>query len=156
MTIAQHYCRYHQTEDLAILADVVSRVAPGYLSAFYEVMASNAFSPYNIIIARKEVIDEYCEWLFAVLDACESLIDPFSGHPGNQRRVFGYLAERLLNVWLLGSGKRCREYPIWSESPSVVEAVAARRVPSVLGRKLVRTAFLSAFGFLTLSNSLIT
>jgi Domain of unknown function (DUF4422) len=42
----------------------------------------------------------YAKWLFQVLDALEPQID-LNGRDNFQQRVFGFLAERLFNVYLI-------------------------------------------------------
>lgn len=47
---------------------------------------------------KKEVFNDYCQWLFNILSEVENSItiptDPY------QARVFGFLAERLLNIYV--------------------------------------------------------
>lgn len=57
-------------------------------------------SPYNMFYTSKENMDEYCEWLFNILFEVEKHSD-LSGYDDYQRRLFGFLGERLFNVWLM-------------------------------------------------------
>jgi hypothetical protein len=52
-----------------------------------------------MFVMRRSLFLDYCEWLFGILFAAEARID-FSIYGPYQRRVFGFLAERLLNVWV--------------------------------------------------------
>lgn len=45
------------------------------------------------------MLDSYCSWLFEILSTIESQIDVGS-KDAYQSRVFGFLSERLFNVWL--------------------------------------------------------
>lgn len=49
---------------------------------------------------RYDMYCQYCEWLFDLLFKLEKEID-LKIHTGYQQRVMGYLAERLLDVWVL-------------------------------------------------------
>ena len=49
---------------------------------------------------RKELFYNYCEWLFDILFTLDKRID-ISSYDKYQTRVFGFLAERLFNVWLM-------------------------------------------------------
>lgn len=44
-------------------------------------------------------MDRYCEWLFAVLAELEARLD-ISGYSEYDRRVFGFIGERLMDVWV--------------------------------------------------------
>jgi len=58
---------------------------------------SNLYSPCNMIIAKREVLKEYCDWLFPVLlelnDTIGILDDKY------QNRYPGFISERLLNYF---------------------------------------------------------
>lgn len=97
-SLKEQYFRRHILEDLNALRTAVARVSPEYLTDYDHVLErSNRLSPYNMFIARREVFDDYCTWLFNLLFAVEKDI-PLSGHP-YQARVFGFMGERLLNVY---------------------------------------------------------
>ena len=51
---------------------------------------------------KRPLFDAYCEWLFSVLFELEKRLD-ISGYSAYDRRVFGFVSERLLDVWL-GTG----------------------------------------------------
>ena len=52
---------------------------------------------------KKELFDAYCTWLFDILFTLEKRID-ISGYTPYDARVFGFLSERLFNVWLEKQG----------------------------------------------------
>ena len=56
-------------------------------------------SPYNMFYTSKRNVDLYCEWLFNILFDVEQKTD-MKGYTEYQRRLYGFLSERLLNVWL--------------------------------------------------------
>jgi hypothetical protein len=61
-----------------------------------------------MIITRKEIFDKYCEWLFLILFEVEKRTD-ISCYDTYQARIYGYLSERLLRVWLLNQPLRVKE-----------------------------------------------
>ena len=49
-----------------------------------------------MLVMKKEIPNQYCAWLFDVLFTLESRLD-ISGYSGNDRRVFGFVGERLMD-----------------------------------------------------------
>lgn len=97
-TIESHYRNGHYGSDLVVLRDVIARKSPNYLSAYDQVFGGRRLSLYNMFIMRWELFDQYMTWLMSTLFECQHLIDNQSRTP-YQQRTFGYLGERLLNVW---------------------------------------------------------
>lgn len=86
--------------DMKNTRDVISERHPEYLKAFDKVMHSSSWmSPYNMFYSSKEKMDEYCAWLFDILFEVEKRTD-MTGYTDYQKRLYGFLSERLLNVWL--------------------------------------------------------
>ena len=76
--------------------------------AFEWSLDRNLMSLGNMMIAPKNLFDEYCNWLFDILFEVERRINVES-YDGYQRRVFGFLAERLFRVWLLNHPLKIKE-----------------------------------------------
>lgn len=53
------------------------------------------FAQCNMFICRKEIIDEYCEWLFGELSTLKK--EDFI----HLRRSIGYVAEYIFGAWLM-------------------------------------------------------
>lgn len=98
-SIRKHYCKAHAPGDLDKLKQVVHVLSPEYDNAFETVMSSTKISLYNMLICRKEVLNEYCSWLFPILFELKNHIN-YEHYDSYQKRVFGFLGERLFNVWL--------------------------------------------------------
>lgn len=92
-------------KDLLLLRQAVGTVDPSVLPAYDAVMAGNRLHLYNMLIASGEVFDAYCEWLFAVLFELEKHVD-MTGYTPYEQRLYGFLSERLLNVWVAHKGLR--------------------------------------------------
>ena len=65
---------------------------------------------FNMFIMKRELADAYCAWLFPVLFELEARLD-LSLYSAYDARVFGFVGERLLDVWLLYRGYRGRDIP---------------------------------------------
>jgi len=94
------YCLRHNKEDYDLTRDIIMQYTPEYIPSFDKVMNSHNLSKCNMFIAPKHVIDKYCRWLFSIYDAMEQKVD-ITGYDTYQKRVFGFMSERLFNVWIL-------------------------------------------------------
>lgn len=59
----------------------------------------------NMLIARKEVYDEYMEWMFHILQTLEERI-VIEEEDSYHRRIFGFISEFLLLVWVVCRKKK--------------------------------------------------
>lgn len=110
---AEQYRTCHSSTDLIQLEGVIRRYFRSYLQAFKTCMKRDYLYPFNMIICNKDLFDRYCQWLFKVESHLEERIDPYTDRDAYQRRVFGFLAERLLNVYLEAHHIDLVEYPIF-------------------------------------------
>ena len=85
-------------KDIDTMIAVVEEFFPDYTDALYRVLASKNLSYFNMLIARAEVFDSYCRWLFDVLGRIEERCD-LTGYDAQRKRLYGYLSEVLLNVY---------------------------------------------------------
>ncbi len=106
-SLLEQYSIAHHGHDLFLAREEVALRSPEYLNAFDFVMLTNSISHYNMFVARKDPIDEYCAWVFPILFALEKII-PYNFYDAYQSRAFGYLAERLFNVWLAKNRRKYR------------------------------------------------
>lgn len=99
--------RNHGKEMYYALRNNLAKVEPEYLSAFDEVMKRRHLSACNMFVTSKENYDAYCSFLFKVLFEVEKNIEiPKDLY---QRRIMGFMAERLLDVYILKNGLRKKQ-----------------------------------------------
>lgn len=98
-SIRKHYENAHHISDLDTLEDIIRDFHPKYLTAFNEVMNRKTVSLYNMFVMHSKPFNEYCDWLFSILFEAQKRIK-YQDYGPYQGRVFGFLAERLLNVWV--------------------------------------------------------
>ena len=104
------YAHAHHAADLDTTREILSERYPEYLKAFDESMKRTRGHRFNMLIMTKPKLDAYCEWLFDVLFELEKRLD-ISGYSANDQRVFGFVSERLLDVWIETNGLSYRELP---------------------------------------------
>ena len=86
-------------------------IMPEYMKSFQKVMfENNSFSPFNMLVAKKELVDDYTAWLFSILEDVEQQIE-ISTNP-YQERVLGFMSERLLNVYVYHNQLKIKYLPV--------------------------------------------
>lgn len=99
-TLYSHYAHTFHKEHLDITLEVIKDLYPEYAASADKVMNQTFGYMFNLMIMKKEYINNYCTWLFDVLEAVEAKL----GEPVNlsafEMRICARLSELLLNVWL--------------------------------------------------------
>ncbi len=113
-TVRQSYIDVHNEEDLCLTRDVISEICAEYLDSFDAIMNSHKYYYANMMICSKEVLDAYSEWLFSVLFCLEKRINIDKYPDDYQKRVFGFLSERLLQVWVYHNRLKVKEFPAFN------------------------------------------
>lgn len=98
-SIRGNYQKHHHIRDLNRTRQIINELSPSYLHAFDMVMDGDKLSLYNMFYTSREVMDKYCSWVFPILFKLNETTD-ISSYDSYQRRIFGFLGERLFNVWL--------------------------------------------------------
>lgn len=86
-------------KDLNITRDVIKELYPTYLESFDNILKRRWGYYCNMCIMKKEDFYKYCEWLFNILEKVEQKTD-LSNYTKQQARIYGYISEILLNVWI--------------------------------------------------------
>lgn len=127
VSVLSHYNNGHSSFDIYVVKDIIKkRFDDKFSQAFWMALVnSNKMSICNMFIMNWENFDAYCSWLFDVLDEAEKRID-ITNYSSYQKRLYGFLAERLFNVWLLAEKKVTKEYPMlfFSDERSYMSSVS--------------------------------
>lgn len=86
-------------EDYELLREIIKEKSPEYLESFDEVLNAKEAYWFNMYICKKEIIDDYFEWMFTILEEFRKQTD-FNKYEDGNSRVLGYLSERLINVYV--------------------------------------------------------
>ncbi len=102
--IEEHHRRYLKDKDWQAMLRALEEVHPEYAESFVQVLKQQYLYNYNIILARKDVLRDYCNWLFPVLERTEELSVP----RGRERadRYIGYMGESLSTLYFLYNRER--------------------------------------------------
>lgn len=125
------YIHAHNRQDLDETRKIIETSFPDYLSTYDSVMGKTSGHRFNMMIMRRDIMDSYCSWLFAILFLLEATLD-ISSYSDYNRRVFGFVGERLLDVWIEKNGIQYVELPVVNTE----DQHWIRKIASFLLRKL--------------------
>ena len=97
--IREHYARYIKETDWEAMLTALGELQPKYAAVLPELLYQPYLYNYNIVIAKENIIKEYCEWLFPILERVEELSVPKGWERSD--RYIGYLGENLLTIYFL-------------------------------------------------------
>ncbi|MEE0956032.1 MAG: DUF4422 domain-containing protein [Eubacterium sp.] len=89
---------FQNKSDLDITLNILKEKYPRFAKAADEYMNSKTAYECNMFIMKKGLFNEYCEYLFGILEEAEKHID-ITYYGTQESRVFGYLAERLTGIF---------------------------------------------------------
>ena len=107
----QQYSEYHIAKDWEMLRQIIKERSPQYIPAFEKTMDhSNISVGYNMFITHWEHFNDYSEWLFDILFEVERRVPPIDDPI--QSRIYGYMSERLINVFCDHHHLRIKHIPL--------------------------------------------
>ncbi len=110
-TVSSHYAHAHYREDMESLRRTIQDISPEYQQAFDQIMKERSLYLYNMFVMSAPLFEDYCRWLFPLFFSLEEKID-IGDRNAYQKRVFGFMGERLFNVWLRHRGLKLAEVSI--------------------------------------------
>lgn len=93
------YRRDHVSADWDIMLEAVHKLSPDYINAVRKMQSGRFYYAYNMFIMRREILEDYCTWLFSILDYCEEHCE--EKEDTYQNRYIGFLAEHLMSAYFL-------------------------------------------------------
>lgn len=96
-----HYANapYHHRKDLELVEQIVREQHSEMIKAMEEYLSGTVCYFGNIYIMKRQIFQDYCAWLFPILEEFDRRAD-VSGYSAQELRVNGYLAERLFGIYL--------------------------------------------------------
>ena len=94
-----HYVHAHHQEPLDKTREIIQASYPQYLVKYDEVMKRSKAHMFNMFIMKRDVFESYCSFMFGVLGKLEKQVD-LTGYSVQEKRVYGYISELLMDVWL--------------------------------------------------------
>lgn len=99
----KEFARAHNIKDLLLLEEAVKELYPSDYDVFKSYLEKPNHTYGNLCIMKKEVFDEYCEWLFSLFLWMIDKVD-FKGYDEYHKRLFGFLSENMIRVFAEARG----------------------------------------------------
>ncbi len=104
--IGEHHRRYIGEADWEAVLQALLELAPEHYGEYGKIFSQEYMYNYNILIAKAEVLERYCQWLFPILERVEELSAPEGG--GRADRYIGYIGENLLTLYFMYHRERLK------------------------------------------------
>lgn len=98
-SLKSHYSHTHYPEHLNVTRNTLKRIYPEYLNAYDKVVNRTWGYMFNMMIIERTFLNDYCTWLFNILNEVFKQIDT-TDYPAFSKRYVGRISEILFNVWL--------------------------------------------------------
>lgn len=106
-----NYAEAHNIHDLNAVGDAIATLYPECVPIFKEVLTGRKLYCGNLFVTTKELFDDYAKWLFSIFELASKKID-VSTYDDYHKRVYGFLSEQLLYVWVRYRNLSYYEAPI--------------------------------------------
>ena len=110
-SVYSYFAKFMGAENMTILWIVMKRICPEYVETLKKICDGVKFHPFNMLMCRKSLFDEYAEWMFSILGECEKIVKP--SPYTNGRRALAYMAELLTGVYFIHLGLRIKTAPYY-------------------------------------------
>lgn len=98
-------------KDLETVRKVILEEYPEYVKDYDSVLNRRYSSYCNMFIMKRNDFDCYSSWLFSILSKVEEVTD-LSDYTVAEARIYGYLSEILLNVWVMHNKLNIKYLPM--------------------------------------------
>lgn len=109
-TVYDQFKHAHGSVGLDTAREVIKEYYPEYLNSFDTQMNSRSLHIYNMFIMKYDLFIDYCDFLFDVLNKIENKL-------GDVDRLYGYIGERLLDVYLSKNNTEYKEVKVNNTEP---------------------------------------
>lgn len=111
-TLTDDYCNDHRKEDWDETKKIILEKFPEYKESVSKHLDNGKlFHMGNIMLCSKKLFDDYHAWIFPILFELEKRITIPSDQ--YQARVFGFISERLINMYVYHNNLKIKKVPIY-------------------------------------------
>ena len=140
-TLYSHYAHTHDERHLEAAREAISERTPAYLPYFDRAVSRRSGYMFNMMIAERTLLNDYCAWLFDILFAARRRLKPEEKTlSAYRRRFYGRISEIIFNAWL---EKKLAEGALRREEIRELPVVLMEKTDLVKkGRAFLRAKFL--------------
>lgn len=104
-SLYSHYAHSHYASQLDETRKIISEMYPDYIEDFDRVLKRSWGYMFNMMIMRKDLLNEYCTWVFNILFELEKRVNDGKLKDCEnlsffQGRFYGRVSEVIFNVWI--------------------------------------------------------
>lgn len=96
-SVEGNYRERHVAGDWDIMMHYLKEHAPAEFRQAKEIYRKNLYSPCNMFIMRRKVLDELCKWMFPIIETVAA--QQGTRNDAYQNRYPGFLSERLITLF---------------------------------------------------------
>ncbi len=135
-TLYDHYCHTLHPMPLELTGEILKESFPAYYPEFCRLKKRRSAHMFNMMIMKREKLDAYCRFLFAVLEELEKRVPKEEYADLFHARFYGRISELLLDVWLYTEKEAFAELPLlYPEGDAFFQKVKGFLAAKFFGKK---------------------
>ena len=112
-TLFNHYKHTMYVEPLDETGKIIEEFYPDYLEEFEKLKTRRSAHMFNMFIMKKDIFDDYCDWLFDILFKLENKMkETDNEYDQFHSRFYGRISELLLDVYINTKGIEYKEVKV--------------------------------------------
>lgn len=131
--LKEQYGKIHNIDDLNKCEEIIKSKYPDYQESFSKVMQQKHFYAFNMFIMSKKLLNKYAQWLFDILFELEKYVQ-IQNYDNYNNRIYGFLSERLFNVWIEKNKIKIKEESVYNIEQNVLKQDINRIIKKVYCR----------------------
>jgi lipopolysaccharide biosynthesis glycosyltransferase len=100
ITVRVNYSNAHRASDLEVVEKYVDENYPAYSGHLKSVLEGRKIYLANMFLAKRPILDQYCEFLFDVLEQVDQANIDRKYYSTYQSRFLGFISERLFTAFI--------------------------------------------------------
>lgn len=134
-----YYGQAHNIKDLEAVEKAILKLYPEYIQSFKAVMEGKTYFCGNLCITSLFVLKEYAKWLFDIFAEASQEID-VTNYDDYHKRVYGFLSEQMMFVYILQNELTYCEVPVGIASEKAETQILKNEIASLFKQKKITSA----------------